>query len=122
MQVSWLIPKQPPCTRQATTALREEKIFPKTTGLAGLMRSTGRAPYGYFVEAATRILWEFRELAEAQRHDGLIELFPEANVADTLQNSWKDSAVRIYQNWLDYVADRKADALESVATACAGRT
>jgi homoserine O-succinyltransferase/O-acetyltransferase len=77
-------------------------------------------PRGYFDEAATQILADFRAQAEAQRYEGLIELFPEASVADTLQNSWRDSAVRVYQNWLDYVAARRAGAPTSVATACAG--
>lgn len=67
-------------------------------------------PRGYFDEAATRLLNDFRGLAEAQRREGIMELFPEADVVDTLENTWRDSAVRVYRNWLDYLADRKADA------------
>jgi len=77
-------------------------------------------PRGYFDETATRLLNDFRGLAEAQRREGIMELFPEADVVDTLRHSWKDSAVRVYQNWLDYLAARKSEAPKSIAMARAG--
>jgi homoserine O-succinyltransferase/O-acetyltransferase len=78
-------------------------------------------PAGYFDAAATQLLTDFRALAEAQRQERLIDLFPEQEVIDTLQNSWKESAARVYQNWLDYITARKAEAASSVATVCAGQ-
>ena len=74
-------------------------------------------PRGYFDEAATKILNGFRALAETQRREGIMEMFPEADVLDTLQNTWRDSAVRVYRNWLDYLAARKAALSVSVARA-----
>jgi len=73
-------------------------------------------PRGYFDESATGLLTDFRALAEAQRSEETLELFPQS-VADTLQHSWKDSAVRVYRNWLAYIAARKADKPKFVSIA-----
>ena len=44
-------------------------------------------PRGYFDAEATRILNEFRKNAEANRQEDLMEVFPEAAVGETLQNT-----------------------------------
>jgi homoserine O-succinyltransferase/O-acetyltransferase len=57
-------------------------------------------PHGYFDGEALRILSEFRKNAEANRQEELMDVFPEAAVSETLQNTWHDSAVTVYRNWL----------------------
>jgi homoserine O-succinyltransferase len=67
-------------------------------------------PCGYFNNAATRFLAEFRETARAHPSEGQLTLFPEAMVVEGLQNSWHSSANSVYRNWLQYVLSRKAEA------------
>jgi len=66
-------------------------------------------PHGYFDPGATSLLREFQELVERDAHEGALERFPEAAIAAGIQNSWRDSAVRIYRNWLKYLLQRKAE-------------
>jgi homoserine O-succinyltransferase len=66
-------------------------------------------PHGYFDLGATSLLRDFQEIAEQDAREGALERFPEAAVAASIQNSWRDSAVRIYRNWLKYLLQRKAD-------------
>ncbi len=51
---------------------------------------------------------EFRKNAEANRQEDFIDIFPEAAVAETLQNTWHEAAVSIYRNWLDILSLGKA--------------
>jgi homoserine O-succinyltransferase len=74
-------------------------------------------PRGYFDAEATRILNEFRQAAEATRQEDLIEIFPEAAITDTLQNTWHDSAVVLYRNWLDILSLAKTGEISAAATA-----
>src|SRR5271163_4410672 len=60
-------------------------------------------PKGYFDAAATRVLTDFRELALSDRREELVEDFPEAAVAGTLQKTWHASGTGIYRNWLRYL-------------------
>ena len=72
-------------------------------------------PRGYFDVEATRILNEFRKNAEANRQEDLMEVFPEAVVGETLQNTWHDSAVGIYRNWLDILSLGKSSHIASAS-------
>ncbi len=65
-------------------------------------------PRGYFDTEASKLLNEFRKNAEANRQEDLIDVFPEAAVAETLQNTWHAGAVGIYRNWLDILSLGKA--------------
>ena len=65
-------------------------------------------PVGYFNVEASKILNEFRHNAEANRQEDLIQIFPESAVAETLQNTWQDSAVAIYRNWLNLLQQNHA--------------
>jgi homoserine O-succinyltransferase/O-acetyltransferase len=67
-------------------------------------------PHGYFNEATTSVLNDFRTKALSHPHEELLAAFPEAVVANTLRNVWRSSAVGVYRNWLRYLAWRKADA------------
>ncbi len=66
-------------------------------------------PYGYFDDAATKVLNEFRDTALAHRNEKLIAAFPESVVPGILQNGWHSPAVWIYRNWLHYIASKRTD-------------
>jgi homoserine O-succinyltransferase len=65
-------------------------------------------PQGYFDEPTVRLLNVFREKALSDRHEELIDSFPES-VVDGLQNSWSSSAACVYQNWLRRLALKRAE-------------
>jgi homoserine O-succinyltransferase len=67
-------------------------------------------PQGYFSAPAARLLAEFQQTALAHRHAKQLEFFPEAIVVEALQNTWRPSATCIYQNWLQYLLTKKAEA------------
>jgi homoserine O-succinyltransferase len=73
-------------------------------------------PRGYFDVEASKLLNEFRQNAEANRLEDLIDVFPEAGVAETLKNSWRDAAVGIYRNWLDILSVSKSDYVATAST------
>lgn len=66
-------------------------------------------PRGYFDAARTMLVTDFREGALAVRREDLIDGFPEATLAETLQKTWHASAMRIYSNWLHYVLLSKSE-------------
>ncbi len=74
-------------------------------------------PKGYFDAPATRLLTDFRDLALSDRREDLMESFPEAAVAGTLQKTWQTSATSIYHNWLRYVLLNKSEMPEFLAAA-----
>jgi homoserine O-succinyltransferase/O-acetyltransferase len=66
-------------------------------------------PKGYFNTAAAGLAADFRDMVLNDRREELMEGFPEAALAATLQRSWHASANAIYRNWLFYVISKKAD-------------
>lgn len=66
-------------------------------------------PNGYFDATATRILSDFQQAALAHPCEEQLAFFPEA-IMETLLNTWQSSATCIYQNWLQHVLTRKAEA------------
>jgi homoserine O-succinyltransferase len=78
-------------------------------------------PHGYFDPAASRLLADFREYAEAHRQEESMASFPAAAVVNTLKNGWSASATRVYRNWLKYVAPGKSDTAPSPTMARVGR-
>jgi|HubBroStandDraft_1064217.scaffolds.fasta_scaffold00277_5 homoserine O-succinyltransferase len=66
-------------------------------------------PNGYFDADATKLLAEFQETALSHRNEEQLVFFPEAIVADALQNTWQASATCVYRNWLQYVLAKKAE-------------
>jgi homoserine O-succinyltransferase len=78
-------------------------------------------PMGYFDSAATRLLNDFQGTALSNRREETGALFPEAAVADGLQNTWQSSATCVYRNWLEYVESRKTEALPFAGMARTGR-
>jgi homoserine O-succinyltransferase len=66
-------------------------------------------PKGYFDAAATSLLTEFRDVVLFDRREEFMDGFPEAALIGGLQNTWRSSAMSIYQNWLQYIVTKKAD-------------
>jgi homoserine O-succinyltransferase len=66
-------------------------------------------PKGYFQPADARLVTDFRDAALSDRQEDLIESFPEATLARTLQKTWHAPATAIYRNWLRYVLLNKAE-------------
>jgi homoserine O-succinyltransferase len=64
-------------------------------------------PHGYFGPEALRLIDSFRERAESARDPQLLSAFPLAEIAAGLEAGWRPAAVRIYRNWLKYVATAK---------------
>ncbi|MGC2529864.1 MAG: homoserine O-succinyltransferase [Candidatus Acidiferrum sp.] len=67
-------------------------------------------PYGYFNRGTIELLTSFREKALSHRGEEPLAAFPNALAIDPLESRWHSSAERIYANWLQYVASRKAEA------------
>jgi homoserine O-succinyltransferase/O-acetyltransferase len=76
-------------------------------------------PKSYFNAAAARLLTDFRDVALSDRREELIESFPEASVAGTLQKTWHSPATAIYRNWLRYVLLNKSDKAQVSAVSAA---
>jgi len=66
-------------------------------------------PAGYFSEAATRLLNDFRETAITDRREEIAAAFPENAVVGGLENTWESSATGVYRNWLGYLDSRKTE-------------
>jgi homoserine O-succinyltransferase len=67
-------------------------------------------PHGYFDDAATKLLSEFRDKVVTNPREQLLEEFPEASVAGSLQGTWQASAASVYRKWLHYLISRKTGA------------
>lgn len=66
-------------------------------------------PIGYFDDASTELVTEFRGVVLSDRREELMDGFPEAVLARTLQRTWHSAAMTIYRNWLSYLTSQKAD-------------
>jgi homoserine O-succinyltransferase/O-acetyltransferase len=66
-------------------------------------------PLGYFDGKATAIAAAFRERALRDRREHLIANFPFGELDAGLQSPWRDTAIGIYEKWLEYLSGRKAD-------------
>ena len=67
-------------------------------------------PHGYLNAEATKRMCDFREQALSNPQEDVLAAFPDSFVTETLQNGWHSSGARVYCNWLQYVAARKAGA------------
>jgi homoserine O-succinyltransferase/O-acetyltransferase len=84
--------------------------------LGGTRDSYPEMPCGYFDEGARVALLEFRREACAHRSADLFSQFPGAIAEGKLAHPWFGPAVRIYANWLSYLADRRSRDLSSAST------
>ena len=76
--------------------------------LAGERDGYPEMPCGYFDEDAAAAFAAFRMLALENRSIDLLSSFPTATAEQKLTHSWLDPAVRIYTNWLSYLAEQKS--------------
>jgi homoserine trans-succinylase len=67
-------------------------------------------PHGYFDDAATKLLFEFRDKVVRNPREQLLEEFPEAAVAGSLRGAWQASAASVYRQWLHYLVSKKSEA------------
>jgi homoserine O-succinyltransferase len=67
------------------------------------------APLGYFGPEVAQCLVEFQSRATASRIEEVMEEFPETLLTRSLRNGWRASAVNIYRNWLEIIAEKKAE-------------
>jgi homoserine O-succinyltransferase len=66
-------------------------------------------PRDYFNSAARFLAEDFRSRAIGGRRGGLLGDFPMEPLAGSIDNTWRDAAVGIYRNWINYLKARKPD-------------
>jgi len=88
---------------EATTLLRE---YRRDVGryLNGQQTHYPTVPRGYFPAEAAATLSAFRAEALSAPSPALLERFPFAALAASLDQSWRVAAVAIYRNWLSGIA------------------
>jgi homoserine O-succinyltransferase/O-acetyltransferase len=91
---------------EADTLLREYRRDVRRF-LKGEITNYPPMPASYFGPDATSALDAFRQEAMRRRDAGLIRDFPNVAISDQIANSWRSAAVRIYTNWIDYLAECK---------------
>ena len=64
-------------------------------------------PQRYFDQPSAQALEAFRIRAFADRSPDLMEAVPPTAVREPLISAWRASAVRLYRNWLSYLAGRR---------------
>lgn len=74
-------------------------------------------PQGYFDASTSQLLEDFRDGAIANPSDEMFAQFPEAAVASGVQNTWQNSAARVYRNWLEYLLSKKTESISPAAMA-----
>ncbi len=68
------------------------------------------APEGYFSDAATALVNDLRARAASDRRDAsLMADFPFTALEPALENTWRRSAIDVYENWIAYLKDREAE-------------
>jgi homoserine O-succinyltransferase/O-acetyltransferase len=72
-------------------------------------------PQGYFDEESMAWANAFRNRALAERDGELIKAFPMRELEGRLESKWRSAAAAIYENWFDYLKERKADRQMPVA-------
>ena len=77
--------------------------------LRGKQQHYPAAPEGYFNDAATALVNDFRARAVGDRRASLMDDFPFAALEPALENTWRRSAIDVYENWIVYLKDRKAE-------------
>lgn len=76
-------------------------------------------PVDYFPEQVERALAVFAERARLERRPELMTAFPDAGALGPGNAPWRQSAIRLYRNWLDIIVERKAALTENAPIAVA---
>ncbi|MGA9882394.1 MAG: homoserine O-succinyltransferase [Candidatus Acidiferrales bacterium] len=77
-------------------------------------------PSGYFDSESAKLAVNFQERARSNPDPELLADFPREELARGLSPHWRPTALRIYGNWLQYVAGRKIEAPRLAAAASSG--
>ncbi len=102
-----------------TTLLKE---YRRDVGryLSGQQPHYPTMPRGYLPAEATALLARFRGQACASRSVALLESFPFAAVAASLEHSWRAPAVAIYRNWLSFISAARSERVAEKPAAYSG--
>jgi homoserine O-succinyltransferase len=65
-------------------------------------------PHGYFAAETAAALEEFRRNALTHRNLSVFEQFPQHATTLSSNAPWRDAAIRMFHNWLTYLADQKS--------------
>ncbi|HEY6578741.1 MAG TPA: homoserine O-succinyltransferase [Rhizomicrobium sp.] len=87
--------------------------------LRGEREALPAIPVDYFPAPVERSLARFAERARLERRPELMAAFPDAGAFGPGNAPWRKSAIQLYRNWLDIVAERKAALLEEAPIAVA---
>ena len=66
-------------------------------------------PQGYFSKEATKIVEAFRAQALSDHRPDLIADFPIGSLEAGIENTWRRSAIGVYERWIGYLLGRKAE-------------
>lgn len=66
-------------------------------------------PQDYFNGEAMMLAEAFRARAIRERREGLLAEFPAGALEAHVENTWRRSAIGVYENWVDYLQDRKTE-------------
>jgi homoserine O-succinyltransferase len=66
-------------------------------------------PQDYFNSTATFLANDFRLRAMGERRGDLIGDFPMEPLAAVVENTWRNAAVGLYRNWINYLKMRERD-------------
>ena len=66
-------------------------------------------PQDYFNSAAMFLADDFRMRAIGERRGDLLGDFPMEPLAAVIDNTWRNPAVGLYRNWINYLKARKRD-------------
>jgi homoserine O-succinyltransferase len=64
-------------------------------------------PQNYFNDTATFLADDFRTRAIGERRGELVGDFPMEPLVSGIENSWRNTAIGIYRNWVNYLKERK---------------
>jgi homoserine O-succinyltransferase len=78
-----------------------------TRFLSGERETYPEMPLGYFDDLAAAELSAFRQRAVQHRDPKTLECFPNDASASNLMHNWHVAAVRIFANWVSYLAEVK---------------
>jgi len=67
-----------------------------------------RLPANYFDTPSCELLNQFERDLKARAFDDPLAAFPFKRLAGSIRNTWSAHAIRIYGNWLNFIAERKA--------------
>jgi homoserine O-succinyltransferase/O-acetyltransferase len=90
-----------------TGALQREYRRDVTRFLAGDREDYPDMPRSYFDAASAASFAAFRRRAEDHRTLDLLDDFPAGKTVEGATPSWRAPAVRLYENWLAFLAQRK---------------